>query len=129
MTRWVVPLMLGFGMVMAVIIGQRMSTDAMAVVLGVAVGVGASVPTSVLIVALLRREKRTWHSEPPPMPPPPAYPPMQQPVIMLNPAALFGRQAANQGSNLPLLPPDFAQDGGLRRLRVVGDDEEWSEGG
>jgi hypothetical protein len=129
MTRWVVPLMLGFGIAMAVIIGQRMSTDAMAVVLGVAVGVGASVPTSVLIVALLRREKRTWHNEQPQMPPPPAYPQMQQPVIMLNPAALLGQQMAGQGSTLPLLPPDFAQDGGLRRLRVVGDDDEWSEGG
>jgi hypothetical protein len=127
-TRWIVPLMLGFGAVMAVIIGQRMSTDAMAVVLGVAVGVGASVPTSVLIVALLRREKRGWHNDQPQMPPPPAYPYTQQPVIMLNPAALFG-QPANQQQYMPLPPPDFAQDGGLRRLRVVGDEDEWSEGG
>src|SRR5450759_4355869 len=115
MTRWIVALMLGFGVAMgviigqslstdamAVIIGQRMSTDAMAVVLGVAVGVGASVPTSVLIVALLRREKRVWHNDQPQMPPPPAYPHMQQPVIMLNPAALFG-QLANQQQYM-LLP-------------------------
>lgn len=37
-------LMLGLGVGLAVIIGQRMSTDAMAVVIGVAVGVAASVP-------------------------------------------------------------------------------------
>jgi hypothetical protein len=129
MTRWIVPLMLGFGVAMAVIIGQRMSTDAMAVVLGVAVGVGASVPTSVLIVALLRREKRAWHNDQPQVPPPPACPQMQQPVIMLNPAALFGQQPGGQQSYLPLPPPDFVQDGGLRRLRVVGDEDEWSEGG
>jgi hypothetical protein len=60
---------------------------------------------------------------------------MPQPVIMLNPAALFGQQPANgqaanwPADNQPLLPPDFAQDGGLRRLRVVGDDDAWSEGG
>ena len=48
-------LLLGFGVALAVIIGQRMSTDAMAVVIGVAVGVAASVPTSLLLVALLRR--------------------------------------------------------------------------
>ena len=45
-------LMLGFGVALAVIIGQRMSTDAMAVVIGVAVGVAASVPTSLLLVTL-----------------------------------------------------------------------------
>jgi hypothetical protein len=34
-----------------------MSTDAMAVVIGVAVGVASSVPTSLLLMALLRRER------------------------------------------------------------------------
>ncbi len=126
MKRWLLPLMLGFGVTLALIIGERMSTDAMAVVIGVAVGVAASVPTSVLIVALLRRERRAWHEQPQ-MPPSSSYPQLQQPVIMLNPA-MFG-QAGNQQQYVPLPPPEFTQDGGLRRLRVVGDDDEWFEGG
>jgi hypothetical protein len=58
MKRIVVPLLFGFGMTLALVIGQRMTTDAMAVVLGVAVGVAASVPTSILLVALVRRAQR-----------------------------------------------------------------------
>ena len=66
MKKVVLPLMLAFGITLAAIIGQRMSTDAMAVVIGVAVGVAASVPTSLLLVALLRRERSgAWRSEPP----------------------------------------------------------------
>ncbi len=123
MKHWIVPLMLGFGITMAVLIGKRMSTDAMAVVVGVAVGVAASVPTSLLLIALLRRERQSWHRE---EPPPPPYPMMQQqpPVIILNPNDL----ARYNGQNpyVPLPPPQLMDDGGLRRLRVVGDDD-WNE--
>jgi hypothetical protein len=123
MKRWIVPLMLGFGVTMALVIGKRMSTDAMAVVIGVAVGVAASVPMSVLLVALIRREHPAWHQEPPSTQG--AYPQMPQPpIIMLNPADLVQRGA--QQNYTPLPPPQFADDGGLRRLRVVGDDN-WME--
>ncbi|MCB9131070.1 MAG: hypothetical protein H6647_09025 [Anaerolineales bacterium] len=39
---------------LAVVIGQRMSTDAMAVAVGVVFGVAASIPTSLLVVAATR---------------------------------------------------------------------------
>jgi len=120
MKRWIVPLMLGFGITLALVIGRRMSTEAMAVVIGVAVGVAASVPTSLLLVALLRRERASWHPEPPQ----PTYQQLPQPpVIVLNPADLLGQR--REQPYLPLPPPEFTQDGGLRRLRVVGDEEEW----
>lgn len=123
MKKLIVPALLAFGVTLAVIIGQRMSTDAMAVVIGVAVGVAASVPTSLLLVALLRRERTTWRSEPPPQPTPlPAQPTN---VIVLDPAQLWG-QRASQAPYVPLPPPDFGQDGGMRRLRVVGADDEWT---
>ncbi len=123
MKRWIVPLMLGFGITMAVLIGERMSTDAMAVVVGVAVGVAASVPTSLLLVALLRRERQGWHRE---EPAPPPYPALQQqpPVIILNPGDLA--RYSGQNPYMPLPPPQLVDDGGLRRLRVVGDDE-WND--
>ena len=70
MKKFVLPLMLAFGVTLAAIVGQRMSTDAMAVVIGVAVGVAASVPTSLLLVALLRRERAgAWRGEAPPSQP------------------------------------------------------------
>lgn len=126
MKKVLVPLMLAFGVTLAVIVGQRMSTDAMAVVIGVAVGVAASVPTSLLLVALLRRERAEGsRSEPPPAPAP--YPQYQSPnLIVLNPADLLGQR--RDTPYLPPLPDGYAQEGGLRRLHVIGDDEEWDSG-
>jgi len=115
--------MLGFGATLAWVIGQRLTTDAMAVVLGVAVGVAASVPTTVLLMALLRRASReaAWRPEPPA---PPTYPQFQQPnIIVLNPGDLLGQRGSQ-----PYIPPpmlELQQEAGLRRLRVVGDDEAW----
>jgi hypothetical protein len=127
MKRALIPLMLGFGVTLALVIGQRLTTDAMAVVLGVAVGVAASVPTSVLLLALLRRTTReaSWRPEAPPAAPPPAYPQSAQPnIIVLNPADLLGQRGGQ--ALLPQPPPQEAlQEAGLRRLRVVGDDEDW----
>ena len=124
MKKAIVPLMLAFGVTLAVIVGQRMSTDAMAVVIGVAVGVAASVPTSLLLVALLRRERAgSWRAEPPAQPP--AYPQLQSPnLIVLNPADLLGQR--KEPPYVPPLPEGYVQEGGLRRLRIVGDDDEWT---
>src|SRR5512139_3591550 len=45
-----------FAVALAVVIGSRMSADAMAVLVGVVCGIGASVPTCLLLVwALVRR--------------------------------------------------------------------------
>lgn len=120
MKKIVVPAMLGFGIALALIIGQRMSTDAMAVVIGVVVGVASSVPTSILLMALLRRERAgmsAGRQEPPQQLQPPNF-------IVLNPMDLMS--ARNQQPQVPLLPPEYRMDGGMRRLRVVGDEEEWS---
>jgi hypothetical protein len=118
-------ILLGFGVALAIVIGQRMSTDAMAVVIGVAVGVAASVPTSLLLVALLRKERASYR---PDMGReqmyPPALPQQQPNVIVLDPSQFgAGRNAQLQ---TPLPPPDFAPDGGMRRLRVVGSEDEWN---
>jgi hypothetical protein len=125
MKKAIVPLMLAFGITLAAIVGQRMSTDAMAVVIGVAVGVTASVPTSLLLVALLRRERTgSWRSESPAAP----APQLQSPnVIVLNPADLLGPR--REQPYVPLPPPELnAADGGMRRLRIVGNDDQWNAG-
>lgn len=125
MKKAIVPLLLVFAVTLAAIIGQRMSTDAMAVVIGVAVGVAASVPTSLLLVALLRRERTGgWRPEPPAS----AQQQLQSPnVIVLNPADLMGQR--RDQPYVPLPPPEMnAADGGMRRLRIIGSDEEWNSG-
>lgn len=126
MKRWIAPLMLGFGITMAVIIGKRMSTDAMAVVIGVVVGVTASVPASLLLATLMRRDRRGWQTEPPAMPQPAYQPPLPQqpPMILFSPAPSVGQRGAPQ-TYTPLPPPQLMEDGGLRRLRVVGSDDDW----
>ena len=127
MKRLIPLILLGFGVALAFVIGQRMSTDAMAVVIGVAVGVAASVPTSLLLIALLRKERQPFRQEPSREMPYAAYPPAlpQQPnVIVLDPSQLAGMRNAQMPTPLP--PPEYAPDGGMRRLRVVGSDDEWN---
>jgi len=129
MKRVIVPVMLGFGVTLALVIGQRMTTDAMAVVLGVAVGVAASVPTSILLVALVRRAQREASGHLAPSEAAQAayaLPPQPQPnIIVLNPEDLLG-QRRGQPAYLPQPPAELLQDAGLRRLRVVGDEDEWA---
>lgn len=122
MKKLFIPAGLGFGIALALIIGQRLTTDAMAVVLGVAVGVTASVPTTVLLMALLRRAQREsgWGARPagasvPPYSAAPA--PLVPPIVVLDPATWRAQYEAPQ---LPMLPAQM--DGGLRRVRVIGDD-------
>ena len=98
--------LLAFAVTLAVIIGQRMSTDAMAVVVGVACGVVASIPTSLLILAVSnRRGEREVRQRR-------DYPP----VVIVNP-----------GTNQPRYlqppfptPPMQAQE---RQFRVIGDED------
>ena len=113
-------LMLGFGVALAVIIGQRMSTDAMAVVIGVAVGVAASVPTSLLLVALLRRERGSYRDTPPE----PHIPQLTAPNLIVLDPAMWNRSQV--GSNQPLPPLTASNDAGVRSLKVIGgDDDRW----
>jgi hypothetical protein len=105
-----------FVAVLAVIIGQRMSTDAMAVVIGVIFGVAASIPTSLLVAAVTRRAQGRRVEE--------EWGPReraQPPVIVVNPG---GSQAAPWFSpyQTPALPPSLHGEP-TRSFRVVGGEE------
>ena len=55
-TRHILVLVLvAFAVTLAVIVGQRLSSEAMAVVVGVIAGVGASIPTSLIVVWVASR--------------------------------------------------------------------------
>ena len=50
---------MSFAVAMAVVIGLRLSPDAMAVIIGIICGVLASIPTSIILVWVLRQRERT----------------------------------------------------------------------
>ena len=78
------------GVVLAVTVGQRMSTDAMAVAIGVVFGVAASIPTSLLVVAATRSRREEGYRPPRDelRPPPPA-----PQIYVVNPGTQPGQVA------------------------------------
>lgn len=59
MKKILLPLLAGFAIGLVLVAARRPPSDAMAVIIGVAVGIVASVPTSLLLVALLRRRQHS----------------------------------------------------------------------
>ena len=105
---------------LAIIIGQRMSTDAMAVMVGVVFGVAASIPTSLLIALAMRGSRR--HDDPPyrradyqPTPPPQIY--------VVNPGAYPG---SNEPAQI-VAPQQFTMPIPTRRWVVVGEEDSAEE--
>jgi hypothetical protein len=107
---------------LAIIIGQRMSTDAMAVMVGVVFGVAASIPTSLLIALAARGSRR----------PEPAYrrddyqpsPPAPQ-IYVVNPSQLSAGHPGSAQPALPQPPAGYYMTEPVRRYKVVGEDEYW----
>ena len=101
---------------LAVVVGTRMSVDATALVLGVACGVLASIPTSLLLIwAIGRRDQAIGRSGG-------ANPGYQYPpVVVVNPGSGNNRPAWGQ----PGLPgyDDMPLPPGGRQFRIVGDAE------
>jgi hypothetical protein len=107
---------LGFAVTLAVVVGNRLSDEALAVLAGTVCGVGAAIPTSLLIVAVTRRRDE-----------PRVQPTMSQgpypPVVVVTPP---GGQQQPAGWNT--LPPSL-QAPIQRHFTVVGealeDTETW----
>ena len=104
-----------FGVALAVMIGSRMSADAMGVAVGVVCGVVASVPTSlVLIWALVRRTQGAGAEVASRQGMGHGYPP----VVVVNPGPGYA-----SGYGPPLAPHSLPAPGGPRSFKVVGDEE------
>ncbi len=109
---------------LAIIIGERMSTDAMAVMVGVVFGVAASIPTSLLIALAARGSRRP---EPPyrrddyqPSPPAPQ-------IYVVNPGHGAPGLPGPAQPALPQPPGGYYMAEPARRYKVVGEAEYWLE--
>lgn len=99
-----------FFIVLGVLTGHKLSPESMAVIVGVIIGVVASVPTSILLIVLLRKSMQT--SAPPP-PQQPQYPP----VFMISADGGQQRQRPQRPYEYEDEPPRTG-----RAITVVGED-------
>lgn len=94
-----------FSVALAVVVGNRMSAEAMAVVIGVVCGVAASIPMSALILAMSRRTHSTAEGRREPSPP----------VVIVTSQPPAQVQPTWPASTSPAIPAP-------REYRIVGDE-------
>lgn len=115
--RIVVVLAMIFIVTLAVVVGKRMSAEAMAVVVGVVCGVAAGLPTSVLLLmAMTRRDRQRMEQA--------EWQPRQgnvPPVVVIQGGAPQALPPGVQPGYWPSSPPGPAFQ---RQFHVVGG-EEW----
>jgi hypothetical protein len=112
-------LLLAFAVTLAIVVGDRMSTDAMAVVVGVVCGVAAGIPMSLLLMLALRRRDRDAEG--------PLRAQMDARYAAPAPPVVVIQGGIPATSNVP--PPYYPMHTAVaeptqRRFRVVGEDEE-----
>lgn len=93
---------------LGVVIGNRMSTEAMGVVVGVVLGVAASIPMALIILLFLARRDRKEEERRQA-----AYPP----VIVVSGGA------QPQPMRMPYLPPANYGGDGQRTFTLIGDED------
>lgn len=123
---WVLGLV--FAVTLAVVVGQRLSAQAMAIVIGIIAGIAASIPTSLVVVWLTSRlalPRGAFEA-------PPAAP-RERPIVVMQapPAPAYASAPSNTGQYAPpgyASPPGYANGGyggqpqvlPPRRFTVVG---------
>ena len=106
-----------FAVALAVLIGTRMSADALGVVVGIVCGVLASVPTSLVLVWVLVRRTQRDGAEVGARPGMGSSP--YPPVVVVNPGPGYGAS----GYGPPAASHSLPAPGGPRTFKVVGDEE------
>jgi hypothetical protein len=117
-------LALTFSVTLAVIVGNRLSDEALAVLAGAVCGVGAAIPTSLLILAIARRRDRPEEHHQT-YPQQGAYPPV---FIVAPPNAQQQPFGWNGGYPPSLAPPtqrQFTVVGGTPTNREARSDERY----
>lgn len=110
---------LAFAVTLAIVVGQRLSAEAMSVIVGVVAGVAASIPTSLIVVWFATRTLTVTRSTPAPAPPPS----QSEPRVLVVPQAMTPGYPYFAGYDAPAnvarqapLPPAFAP----RQFNLVG---------
>jgi hypothetical protein len=103
---------IAFGAALAVVVGMRLEKAALTVVVGLACGIGASIPTSLLIVGVLNRRnvKRQERNRDLMAAPPPV-------VVVTSPSAPPTGHAGNWPAEYTLPAPS------QRQFSVIGEEE------
>ncbi|MFQ5575805.1 MAG: hypothetical protein ACE5G8_02325 [Anaerolineae bacterium] len=109
MKRFVQVMFGTFMVALGIVVGMRMSADAMAIVIGIALGLVATIPTTLLLVFTLRQQSKQQSQ---------AHQPTSQypPVVVVN-APPNGHAYGGGTPGGALLPP-----AGERSFKVVGQD-------
>ena len=107
---------LTFAITLALVVGNRLTNEALAVLAGAVCGVGAAIPTSLIIVAISRRQREEIHDEQPAMYQQGVYPQgAYPPVVIVTPQG--GHQQQPYGWNGT--PPSLGAQS-QREFTVVG---------
>jgi hypothetical protein len=117
----IVLLALAFVVTLGVVVGTRMSSDAIAVLVGVIAGVAASIPCALLLVVVTQRREREEEDD---LYEEPRYEPSRAapPVIVVTPSGVppqqlpYGYGAPYMGANV--------HSGQRRQFRVMGYEED-----
>jgi hypothetical protein len=107
---------LAFAVALAVVVARQMSGDAMAILIGIVCGAGASAPTTALLVILLLRRERKREEELARQAQKGAYPP----VVVIQGGAPQALPMTPQGGYWPAPATAPALS---RQFRVVGGDD------
>lgn len=141
----IILLAVAFVVTLGVVVGTRMSSDAIAVLVGVIAGVAASIPCALLLLAVTRRQQAEASEHPDAYgryrdsgPGRGAYDrPAAPPVIVVTPGSTAPQQIAPWGTTSTLVDGTafnpyaygHAQPQGQRQFRVMGYEEADSQAG
>ena len=114
MRGFIALVILAFTISLAVVVGNRLTSEATAVVVGVVCGVVAGLPASVLLLIAVRRLGQ--RSDAPAAGHQPPYPP----VIVINPNASPPQTEINPFAEPPLPPGGYLP----RKFRIIGEEDE-----
>jgi hypothetical protein len=103
---------IAFSVTLAVVIGTRLSPDAMAVVVGIVCGVLASIPTSAILVWVLRVRDKQLEAQ---LGQNRAYGGQYPPVVVVN-----GQGTHGNGQHPPPVALPTGNNGGGRSFKIVG---------
>jgi hypothetical protein len=105
-----------FGIALAAMVGNRMSAEAMAVVVGVVCGVAAGIPTSALLLLVMGRRDRLREGREEQVPRLGASPP----VVVIQGGAPQALPPGQDAEYWPSIQPMAHSQGGFH---IVGDDD------